>query len=216
MRVTYFVEVLSSWCHWAESTWEGVKRENAGRAEFVWRLAPMRAEDFPTSREQCDWFYRRSSTVQRAPYVLHSGWLEGGSDWSVPNRLAEAARREGFSGEEVRLALAHAGLREGLPVCRMSVGAEIAARVSGIELRRLVQRADATDVRAALAEGAAEFERLGLRQRPGFLVENSIGDKVTVSGIASALPLLNEAIRTLAMDDQAYLSYRAVHGAPPV
>src|SRR5690242_7498044 len=60
MKVTYYLEVLSSWCHWVEPTWAELKARYAGRAEFEWRIALMNPEDFPVSQSQCDWFYRRS------------------------------------------------------------------------------------------------------------------------------------------------------------
>ncbi len=60
VTVTYYLEILSSWCHWVEPVWARLKAQYAGRAEFEWRIALMRAEDFPVSRSQCEWFYRRS------------------------------------------------------------------------------------------------------------------------------------------------------------
>ena len=60
LKVTYYLEVVSSWCHWAEPTWVELKQRYAGRAEFHWKLALMDASGLPTSRAQCEWFYRRS------------------------------------------------------------------------------------------------------------------------------------------------------------
>src|SRR5271168_2186966 len=77
MKITYYLEVLSSWCHWAEPAWAELKARYAGRVRFEWRIALMSPGDFPASREQCDWFYRRSGgTAMRSPYMLHSGWFE--------------------------------------------------------------------------------------------------------------------------------------------
>jgi predicted DsbA family dithiol-disulfide isomerase len=36
MKVTYFLEVLSSWCFWAEPAWAELQRRYAGRVEFRW------------------------------------------------------------------------------------------------------------------------------------------------------------------------------------
>src|SRR5688572_17243319 len=104
LKVTYFVEILSSWCHWAEPAWDEIKSRYAGRVEFAWRVALMRPEDFPTSRAQSEWFYRRSGgTTVRAPYMLSAGWFEPErkGDYRAPNLVAEAGRD--FIGEDDRL-----------------------------------------------------------------------------------------------------------------
>jgi len=31
MKVTYYLEILSSWCHWVESVWAELKQRYAGR-----------------------------------------------------------------------------------------------------------------------------------------------------------------------------------------
>src|SRR5665213_1501609 len=77
MKVTYYVEVLSSWCHWVEPVWNELKIRYAGRADFEWKIALMSPGDFPVSQSQCDWFYERSGgTVMRSLYKLNSGWFE--------------------------------------------------------------------------------------------------------------------------------------------
>src|SRR5215216_6924149 len=77
MKVTYYLEVLSSWCHWVEPVWTELKKRYAGRAEFEWKIALMHPGDFPVSQAQCDWFYQRSGgTVMHSPYKLNSDWLE--------------------------------------------------------------------------------------------------------------------------------------------
>ncbi len=77
MKVTYYLEVLSSWCHWVEPVWAELKDRYKGRAAFEWRIALMRREDYPVSRAQCEWFYRRSGgTVMNSPYILNAGWFE--------------------------------------------------------------------------------------------------------------------------------------------
>src|SRR5580658_350513 len=109
MKITYYLEVLSSWCHWAEPAWAELKARYAGRAEFGWKIALMNPGDFPVSREQCDWFYRRSGTIVRSPDMLSSGWFEAGRKglYDAPNLVAEAGRDFGIADDRLRLALAH-------------------------------------------------------------------------------------------------------------
>lgn len=111
MKVTYYVEMLSSWCTWVEPTWAQLKQRYAGRAEFEWKIALMKPEDFPVSRAQCDWFYQRSGgTVMHSPFMLNSGWFDPDlkGHYEAPNRVAEAGKDFGFTGDEIRLALNHA------------------------------------------------------------------------------------------------------------
>ena len=51
-------------------------------------------------------------------YILNSGWLieKRKGHYQAPNLVAEAARDFGFEDDTVRLALAHAALREGQDV----------------------------------------------------------------------------------------------------
>ena len=72
LTLTYYLEILSSWCHWAEPAWAELKARYAGRVQFDWRIALMNPGDFPVSRAQCDWFYRRSGTIMRSP-VMQGG-----------------------------------------------------------------------------------------------------------------------------------------------
>jgi len=70
MKVTYYLETISSWCYWAEPTWKELKARYAGRVEFDWKIAKMQREDYPASRAQCDWFYRRSGLIVLPPLLM--------------------------------------------------------------------------------------------------------------------------------------------------
>ena len=76
VKVTYYLEVISSWCYWAEPAWAELKRRYAGQAEFGWKIAQMPPEAYPQSKTQCDWFYRRSGAIMRSPFMLNSSWFE--------------------------------------------------------------------------------------------------------------------------------------------
>ena len=99
VRIVYYVEIFSSWCHWAEPTWAALQSRYAGEVDFAWRIALMKPGAFPDSAAQCDWYYRRSGTLIRSPHRLNSGWVNTSpeNDYTAPNRVAEAARD--FLGE---------------------------------------------------------------------------------------------------------------------
>src|SRR5580765_2984640 len=102
VQVTYYLEVISSWCHWAEPAWAELRRRFAGRVEFGWKVAQMPLEAYPVSKEQLEWFYRRSGALMRSPYLLNSGWFDPKDRvMRVPNLVAEAARDFGVDDDRV-------------------------------------------------------------------------------------------------------------------
>jgi predicted DsbA family dithiol-disulfide isomerase len=229
MRITYYVEVLSSWCHWVEPTWAELKRRYAGRAEFEWRIALMRPEDFPVSQAQCDWFYRRSGgTVMHSPYALNSGWFEAErkGHYEAPNLVAEAARDFGFNGDEVRLALAHAGVREGQKIGDLATAVQVAAKAGTrlrqgnasarqeIDAKKLRKAAESNVVKDRVATSTAEFLSHQINQRPAFVLTDAIGDKAVFSGLVRLEPLA-ATIDAMLADSAAYAAHAAHHGTAP-
>lgn len=218
MKVTYFLEVTSSWCYWAEPMWAELKARYAGRAAFGWKIAQMNAADYPASREQCDWFYRRSGMIMRAPFMLSSGWFEPGAISEgvivAPNLVAEAGRDLGVNGDEIRLALSEAGERRGEKTLRMDVAVAIGARAGGLDPVTLRARAESPEVRARIAASTQEFFALQVTQRPTFVLEDSIGDKAVFSGLVKLEPLAATLDAMLA-DTAAYAAHQAHFGGPP-
>jgi predicted DsbA family dithiol-disulfide isomerase len=215
MKVTYYLEVISSWCHWAEPTWAELQRRYAGRAEFVWKLSLMDATGLPVSREQCEWFYRRSGPMVRSPYMLNAGWFEPElKEYLAPNLVAEAAKDFGVTDDRVRLALAHAALREGRKVGRWELAAEIGAHAAGLDAAKLLAAAQSPEVAARARATTAEFHALQVSQRPTFVVEDAIGDKAVFSGLVALAPL-TATLDAMLDDVAAYASHKAHFGGPP-
>ncbi|MCX6952491.1 MAG: disulfide bond formation protein DsbA [Verrucomicrobia bacterium] len=219
MKVTYYLEVISSWCTWVEPTWAELKQRYAGRAEFEWKIALMNPEDFPVSREQCDWFYRRSGgTVMRSPTMLNSGWFEAGrkGHYEAPNLVAEAARDFGFEGDEIRLALSHAGVREGQKIGDLATAVAVAAKAGGKKLnaKKLHAAAVSPAVKARVDASTQEFFAHQINQRPAFVLTDAIGDKAVFSGLVRLEPLV-ATIDAMLADTAAYAAHKAHHGGPP-
>ncbi len=215
MKITYYLEVISSWCYWAEPAWAELQKRFAGRAEFAWKLALMDSSGLPGSRAQCDWFYRRSGTVTRSPFLLNSGWFDPElREYLAPNLVAEAAKDFGVTDDRVRLAIAGAALREGRPVGRWEEAAAIGAAAGGLDASLLLDRARSPEIEARGRAATQEFHALHVTQRPTFLLENAIGDRAVFSGLAQAAPLIATAEAMLA-DAAAQASYAAHHGGPP-
>lgn len=215
MRITLYVEVISSWCYWAEPAWAELKARYEGRAKFGWKLALMDASGFPVSRAQCDWFYRRSGTGMHSPFVLNSGWFEEGvSEYPAPNFIAEAARDFGTTDDRARLAISHAALREGRKVAQWEISAEVVAAATGLDPVKLLARAKSPEVEARARATTAEFHALQVTQRPAFLLENTIGDRAVFSGLANAKPIA-ATIDAMLADAAAVAFYTAHFGGPP-
>jgi len=216
MKVTYFVELLSSWCHWAEPAWADLQSRYRERVNFAWKIALMKPADFPATREQCDWYYRRSGTIARSPYRLDSGWLEPDlhGDYRAPNLVAEAGRDFGATDDRLRMALTHAALREGRPIGQWPIATAIGAETLGVSAAELLRHATSPEIAARVADSTALFHAHQLSQRPAFLLENDIGDKVVLSGLWVAAPLI-AAIDTMLADASAYATHRAHFGPPP-
>lgn len=215
VQVTYYVEMISSWCHWAEPAWAELKRRYAGQASFEWRIALLDAGGLPASREQCDWFYRRSGTIVRAPYMLNSGWFDPAiREYLAPNLVAEAAKDLGVADDRARLAIAEAGLREGRPIGRIEVAAEVASLATGLDADLLRAHAQTDPVLKRVRETTEEFHALKVTQRPTFVLESDIGDRAVFSGIWMLEPLV-AAMESILSDERAYGSWAAHMGRPP-
>ena len=220
MKITYYLEVTSSWCYWVEPTWAELKKRFAGRVDFGWKIAQMNAADYPASREQCDWFYRRSGMAMRSPFMLSSGWFEPEFIKEgvivAPNLVAEAARDFGFAGDEIRLALSHAGEREGAKTLRLEVAVAIAAKAGGKKLnaKKLRARAESAEVRARVEASTKEFFAHQITQRPAFVLEDEIGDKAVFSGLVKIEPIA-ATIEAMLGDVAAYAAHKAHFGGPP-
>jgi len=214
-KITYYLEVVSSWCHWAEPAWAELKRRYAGRVEFGWKIAQMPEDAYPVSKNQCEWFYRRSGSIMRSPYMLNSGWFDTDHRLMLePNLVSEAARDFGVTDDRVRLAIANAAMREGKKVGRWDVAVSVAVKAAKLNKTRLLVRAKSKEVAERVERSAAEFDALQVTQRPTFLIENSIGDRAVFSGVARVEPLA-AAMDALLADEAAYVSWKAHFGDAP-
>ena len=217
MKITYFLDIMSSWCHWSEPTWLNLKKNYAGKVDFSWKIGLMRPSDFPSTRKQCDWFYQRSGgTSMHSAYILNSGWLiekrEG--HYEAPNLVAEAARELGIQDDTVRLALAHATLRDGLDVGDLVVSVSVASKVAKINAKKLHALADSKLIKKRLQLSTEDFFKYNVSQRPTFILESDIGDKAIFSGLVAYEPIA-ATLDSMAKDTKAYASHKAHYGAPP-
>jgi predicted DsbA family dithiol-disulfide isomerase len=215
ITVTDYLDVVSSWCFWSEPTWAELKKRYEGRVQFQWKIALMDPNGLPTSREQEQWFYRRSGMMMRSPFMLNTDWYDPSlPEWLAPNCVAEAAKDFGFTDDRVRLALARAALREGTRISDWEVAAQIGAEAGGIDRGKLLERGKSPEIEQGVRASTAEFHALQVTQRPAFVIDTEIGDRAVFSGVVKLEPL-TATINSMLDDAVAYMAHKAHFGDPP-
>ena len=215
ISVTDYLDVVSSWCFWSEPTWAELKKRYEGRVKFQWKIVLMDPSGLPTSREQEQWFYRRSGVMMHSPFMLNTDWYEPSlPEWLAPNCVAEAAKDFGFTDDRVRLALAHAALREGKKISDWNVSAQIGAEAGGIDTGKLLERATSAEIEQRVRASTTEFHALQVTQRPAFVIDTEIGDRAVFSGVVKLEPLA-ATIDSILDDAAAYAAHKAHFGDPP-
>ena len=215
ITVTDYLDVVSSWCFWSEPTWAELKKRYGDRVEFQWKIALMDKTGLPVSRAQEQWFYRRSGMIMRSPFMLNTEWYDASlPEWLPPNCVAEAAKDFEITDDRVRLALAHAALREGKKLGDWEVAATVGSGAAKIDKQKLLERAKSPEVEQRVRASTAEFHALQVTQRPAFVIDTEIGDRAVFSGIVRLDPL-TATLDSFLDDAAAYAAHAAHFGAPP-
>ena len=216
ITVTYYLDVISSWCFFSEPAWAELKKRYEGKVEFQWKIALLDKTGLPTSREQEEWFYRRSGTLMRSPFMLSTAWYDEPirTEYLAPNCVAEAAKDFEVTDDRVRLALANAALREGKRFGEWEIAAEIGAKAANLDARKLLERARSPAVEARVRADTTDFHAMNVTQRPTFVMDTEIGDRAVFSGIVRLEPFA-ATIDSVLDDAEAYTAYAAHFGAPP-
>ncbi|HUS36027.1 MAG TPA: disulfide bond formation protein DsbA, partial [Verrucomicrobiae bacterium] len=136
------------------------------------------------------------------------------TEYLAPNCVAEAAKDFGVADDRVRLAIAHAGLREGLKIGRWEVAADIAAKAASSQTAALITKAQSPEIEQRVRASTGEFHSLQATQRPAFFLQNNIGDRAMFSGFANLVPVA-AAIESMLDDAKAYAAHAAHFGTAP-
>ena len=217
IQITCYLDVVSSWCYWAEPALAELERRYAkSPVEFGWKIALLDETGMSKSRELCEWFYRRSGSIVRSPFMLNSGWWEPKilKECLAANCVAEAAKDYGVTDDRVRLALMEAAMREGKKVGNWDVSVAVAAKTVGMKPAVLLKKARSAEIEKRVRASTAEFHALQVTQRPAFVLDSDIGDRAVFSGFWRLEPLV-AAIESMLADSAAYESWKAHFGDPP-
>jgi predicted DsbA family dithiol-disulfide isomerase len=215
ISIVIYLDVVSSWCFWAEPTWSELKKRYRDRVDFDWKIALMDAAGLPKSRVQEEWYYRRSGMMNRSPFMLRTDWYEPLlPEYLTPNLVAEAARDLGVKDDKVRIALANATLREGRNIRDWQVAAEVAAKAGGLDPKKLLERAHSPVIETRVRATTAEWHAFQVSQRPTFVIDTEIGDRAVFSGVVKLEPIA-ATLDSMIEDAVAYAAHAAHFGAPP-
>lgn len=215
IQFTYYLDVISSWCFYAEPMIAKLKERYADDLDYSWKIALIDESGIPASREQEEWFYQRSGLMVRWPYMLNVGWYEAGlKEYPAPNLVAEAAKDLGITGDHARLAIARAGMIDGKRVGQVDVAVEAAAQATGIDPVILKKTAESQEIEKRVCKSTDEFLAFKINQRPGFVIESDIGDRAVFSGLIHKIPLFT-TIDAMLKDSMGYQTHKAHSGDPP-
>lgn len=215
MKITYYLDLVSHWCLRAEPAWAELKKRYAGRVRFGWKCALIDPKNLVVTAGQEDWWYRRGDVVTGKPMRLSTGWVSpDGADYTVPLRVAEAARDLGYEDDAVRLALMRAAMVEGRPIGKMDMALSVVASATGLPAEKLRARAEAPEIKERILASTAEFNAHRITERPAFILEDEIGDKAVFSGLVQIEPLA-ATIDAMLADSAAYAAFAAANGDPP-
>jgi predicted DsbA family dithiol-disulfide isomerase len=96
----------------------------------------------------------------------------------------------------------------------LGLACEIGAAAVGIDAAALREAAESAAVRSRLQASTAAFAAHQINQRPGFVLEDAIGDKAVFSGLVRVAPLAT-TIDAMLDDCAAYAAHAAHFGPPP-
>jgi len=217
LKVTYYLDLVSSWCYWAEPAWAALKQRYAhSPVEFDWQIALLDGSGMSKSRAQAEWFYRRSGTIVESPFMLNAGWLDPWQpEFLAPNCVAAAAKDLGVKDDVARLTLMDAGMRQGKSIGDWNVCAGIVAKTARLDSGTLLARARSAEIEKRVRASTSAFHELKVTQRPTFVLDSNIGDRAVFSGVWRLEPLA-AALDAMLADAAAYESWKAHFGDPPL
>jgi len=105
-------------------------------------------------------------------------------------------------------------LREGKKVADWNVSAGVAAKAAGLNESALLAKARSAEIEQRVRTTTKEFHAMEATQRPTFVLDSSIEDRVMFSGCWRTEPLI-ATIDSMLSDAAAYASWKAHCGDPP-
>jgi hypothetical protein len=207
MRATVFLDSISHWCLVAVPAIRALYDLGA-EVEIV--LAPV-ADGKPmgVSRAFEAWCYTRGTRA----YGEHfdAAWVEGPESGTYASNAATLVATD-VTGMPLDTfeAMASEALVRGATFGRADVANTFAAKFAECNLAEFERRVADARVRERLYEGNARLAKLGVDERPTFVLENANGDRALLKGLWQRDAVVACA-NALLSDERAY----AEAGTPP-
>lgn len=196
MRATLFVDVLSHWCLAAMPAVHALA-DLTPNVEIVY--CPVNnGEPMGVSAQAERWFYSRGALAYGR--TMRSDWYE--SD-TTTTWFANAVAYVGgtVTGQPIRAAhsVMSAAMEQGQMLGRANLCYEMMAHHTGRPASEIGRLVGASEVKTALDAGNRRLAEIGSDERPTFVLENDIGNRILLKGmwhkelvVASALALLHD------------------------
>lgn len=213
VKLTYYVDTLSSWCLIAETALDRLRDEFGPQIELDWKVVALNeGAPFADSPEKFEWFYRRTKAVTGTQ--LNAAWHTSMEDGSLyPNLAVEAARTLGSTGDRVRRALSRGALVEGKRVPEREVALDIAAQAGGIDRATLSKTMDDPRTLAAIMRATMEFRALPVSVIPCFVIENHVRDRAILSGLYE-YETIASVVREMVRASERYREFMTANPEP--
>ena len=211
IKLTYYLDVLSSWCLIAEDALARVRAEFGDRIDYEWKIAALR-DPLNYTPDQLRWYYARTNSVTGVR--LNPIWLEStadGTKWA--NVAAEGARALGCTDDRVRLALARGAMVDGKRMSQRDIAVATAAAAGGVRPEDLARAMDDPQTAARIRATSDEFAAYRADVRPTFVIRSAIADMSVLSGCWRH-DVLTAAMRGLLEDQDKYDEFVATSKAP--
>ena len=212
IKITYFLDTISSWCYYFEPVWQDLKKTYSEVAEFDWEIALIPPAGLPGSIEEEEWYYRRSGTMTKFPRILNANWFDpDANEYLTPNLVAQAAKEMGVNGDEVRLAITEAAILDGRSVNQLDVSVQSALSVCELNIVRLTELVKDPITEEKVRASTARFHSYGINQRPALHIESEIEDRAIFSGMIKREPIF-ATMNAMIEDVKAYRAWSAHMG----
>jgi predicted DsbA family dithiol-disulfide isomerase len=213
IKLTYYLDVLSSWCFVVEGALAQLRERLGPRLEFEWRLAYLfGGGPMGYGPEKNAWFYGRTGSISGVK--LNPAWKESPEETTYFANLAtQAAHGLGVTDDRVRLAMSRAAMVDGRHVGRRDVAEQVAAEASGLPILDIERTMNDPRTAQAMEKSTQEYKALGVKVQPAFVLRNDIGDTAILSGLYRYETLAACADEMLAAAD-GYAAFSAANPQP--
>jgi len=213
IRLTYYLDVLSSWCFVVEGALARLRDDLGPRLEYDWRLAYLfGGGPMGYGPEMNAWFYRRTGSITGVK--LNPTWKELADETTwFANLATQAARGLGVPDDRVRLAMSRAAMVDGRHIGRRDVAVHVASEASGLPIVDIEREMNDPRAAQALEKSTQEYKALGVKVQPAFVLTNDIGDTAILSGLYRYETLAACAAEMLTAAD-GYAAFGAANPQP--